>query len=78
MIVEGINCASELLKAGYPMEKVIINKDLNDKFGDIVKSAIGRDPVMPDRLEKVLSLPSNDIPMENSYEKFKSWLLENL
>ena len=39
MIVEGINCASELLKAGYPMEKVIINKDLNDKFGDIVKLA---------------------------------------
>ena len=48
------------------------------KFGDIVKSAIGRDPVMPDRLEKVLSLPNNAIPMENSYEDFKNWLLENL
>lgn len=39
MIVEGINCATELLKAGYPMEKVIINKDLNDKHGDIVDLA---------------------------------------
>ena len=48
------------------------------KFGDIVKSAIGRDPVMPDRLEKVLSLPNNAIPMENNYDTFKSWLIENL
>jgi threonine synthase len=48
------------------------------KFGDIVKSSIGREPAMPDRLEKVLSLPNNAIPMENSYETFKSWLLENL
>ena len=47
------------------------------KFGDIVKSSIGRDPIMPDILEKVLSLPNNAIPMENDYEKFKSWLLEN-
>ncbi len=39
MIVEGINCATELLKAGYPMEKVIINKDLNDKHSDIVDLA---------------------------------------
>ena len=48
------------------------------KFGDIVKSAIGRDPVMPDRLEKVLSLPDRSIPMKADYESFKEWLLENL
>lgn len=40
MIVEGINCATELLKADYPMEKVIINKDLTKKFGDIIDLAL--------------------------------------
>ena len=39
MIVEGINCATELLKAGYPVEKIIINKDANDKYNNIVKLA---------------------------------------
>lgn len=39
MIVEGINCATELLKAGYPMEKIIINKDLNSKYDNIVSLA---------------------------------------
>jgi threonine synthase len=48
------------------------------KFGDIVQTAIGREPVMPDRLEKVLYLPNTALPMENNYEVFKSWLLENL
>ena len=42
MIVEGINCATELLKADYPMEKVIINKDLTKKFGDIIDLALQR------------------------------------
>jgi len=36
MIVEGINCAQELLKAHYPMEKVIINKDLTKKCENII------------------------------------------
>ncbi|MCQ2612723.1 MAG: threonine synthase [Treponemataceae bacterium] len=48
------------------------------KFGSIVKDAIGREPVIPDRLEKVMSLPDRAIPMENSYEDFKAWLNENL
>lgn len=39
MIVEGINCATELLKAGYPMEKLIINKDFNTKYDNIVDLA---------------------------------------
>ena len=39
MIVEGINCAQELLKSNYPMEKLIINKDLNDKYDNIVALA---------------------------------------
>lgn len=39
MIVEGINCAIELLKANYPIEKVIINKDLNIKYDNIAKLA---------------------------------------
>ena len=48
------------------------------KFGDIVKKATGSDPILPDRLEKVLSLPDRSIPMENNYESFRDWLVTNL
>jgi len=48
------------------------------KFGDIVQEAIGREPVMPDRLEKVLLLPDRSIPMKNDYSSFKEWLKANL
>lgn len=36
MIVEGINCANELIKANYPVEKVIINKESGEKFNEII------------------------------------------
>ena len=39
MIVEGINCAQELLNADYPVEKVIINKELSKKCDNIVALA---------------------------------------
>ncbi len=48
------------------------------KFGSIVTEAIGREPPMPDRLEEVLRLPDNAIPMENDYNMFKDWLIANL
>ena len=48
------------------------------KFGATVQKATGSSPVIPDRLEKVMKLEDKAIPMENSYEQFKSWLLENL
>ena len=48
------------------------------KFGSIVTEAIGREPPMPDRLEEVLRLPDNAIPMENDYQQFKDWLISNL
>ena len=48
------------------------------KFGSIVTEAIGREPPMPDRLEEVLRLPDNAIPMENDYQMFKNWLIGNL
>ncbi len=48
------------------------------KFSETVKEATGREPVIPDRLEKVLSLPDNSIAMENDFETFKAWLLKNL
>ena len=41
MIVEGINCAVELLKTDYPVEKVIINKD-NKKSQEIALLASQR------------------------------------
>ena len=48
------------------------------KFGSTVVDAIGREPSIPERLEKVLSLPDNAIPMEKDYDSFKSWLVSNL
>ena len=39
MIVEGINCAYELLKAKYPVEKIIINREISGKCSDIVTLA---------------------------------------
>ncbi len=48
------------------------------KFGETVKKATGSSPVIPDRLEKIMKLPDRAEPMENDYEKFKTWLLENL
>lgn len=48
------------------------------KFGDTVLKAIGREPSMPDRLEKVLALPDNSIPMTSTYTDFRQWLMDNL
>lgn len=48
------------------------------KFGDIVQEAIGRQPTMPDRLEKVMLLPNMSLPMTNDYDTFKDWLIQNL
>ncbi|MBR1402676.1 MAG: threonine synthase [Treponema sp.] len=48
------------------------------KFGSTVQKATGQSPSIPDRLEKVLKLEDKSIPMNNDYNEFKSWLLENL
>ncbi|MEE3315064.1 MAG: threonine synthase [Treponema sp.] len=48
------------------------------KFGSTVIDAIGREPSMPDRLERVLSLPDRSIPMKKDYNSFKEWLVSNL
>lgn len=48
------------------------------KFGATVQKATGSSPLIPDRLEKVMQLEDKAIPMENNYEQFKEWLLENL
>lgn len=48
------------------------------KFGATVQKATGRDPSLPDRLEKVLSLPDLSVPLSNTYEDFKAWLVANL
>lgn len=48
------------------------------KFGSIVYDAIGKEPPMPARLEEVMRLPDNAIPMNNDYDLFKEWLLANL
>lgn len=48
------------------------------KFGSTVVDAIGREPSMPDRLEKVMSLPDRSIAMKKDYDSFKEWLVNNL
>lgn len=48
------------------------------KFGDTVKKATGRDPTLPDRLEKVLSLPDRSQPMQADYNQFRDWIKANL
>ena len=48
------------------------------KFSAIVKDAIGKEPAIPERLQKVMALPDRAIPMENDYNKFKDWLYMSL
>lgn len=48
------------------------------KFGSTVEKAIGTTPLIPERLQKVMSLSDRAVPMENDYNTFKEWLLENL
>ncbi len=48
------------------------------KFSEIVKDATGREPPLPDRLEKVMMLKDNSVPMKNDYIEFKEWLLNTL
>ena len=57
---------------------VILETASPAKFGKIVTDATGHEPPMPDRLEAVLRLPDNAIPMDNNYDQFKDWLLANL
>ena len=61
------NCLAMLLETAHPA-----------KFASIVKQAVSREPVMPDRLEKVLSLPDRSIPMKADYSEFRAWLEKNL
>lgn len=57
MIVEGINCAQELIKAKYPVEKVILNKESGEKFTEIIelctKNNIKYETVDKKGLEKI-------------------------
>ncbi|MCI1209698.1 MAG: threonine synthase [Treponema sp.] len=48
------------------------------KFSETVSKAIGRMPSLPERLEKVMSLPDNSVSLKNDYTLFKDWLEANL
>ncbi|MBO5137326.1 MAG: threonine synthase [Spirochaetaceae bacterium] len=48
------------------------------KFGDTVAKATGREPSLPDRLEKVMMLPDRSIPMTSNYDDLREWLISNL
>ena len=48
------------------------------KFSAIVKDATGAEPPIPERLQKLMTLPDRAIPMENDYNMFKDWLVANL
>lgn len=57
---------------------VILETASPAKFGQTVVDAIGKEPPIPARLEEVMRLPDNAIPMDNDYNMFKDWLLANL
>ena len=57
---------------------VILETASPAKFGQTVVDAIGKEPPVPARLEEVMRLPDNAVPMENDYNQFKDWLLANL
>jgi threonine synthase len=60
-------CVGMILETAHPA-----------KFGETVKAATGRDPSIPERLQKVLSLPDRSTPMSNDYNEFRDWLVANL
>lgn len=60
-------CIGMILETAHP-----------SKFGETVKIATGREPSIPERLEKVLNLPDRSIPMSTKYEEFRQWLLDTL
>jgi threonine synthase len=60
-------CVGMILETAHPA-----------KFGETVKEATGRDPSIPERLQKVLGLPDRSIPMTTDYAAFRAWLLDNL
>lgn len=60
-------CVGMILETAHP-----------SKFGDTVKQATGREPTLPERLEKVLTLPDRSTSMNADYDQFKDWLLSNL
>lgn len=61
------NCLAMILETAHPA-----------KFSPIVQRAGCREPVMPDRLERVLSLPDRSVPMSADYGAFRDWLEANL
>jgi threonine synthase len=60
-------CVGMILETAHPA-----------KFGETVKEVIGRDPSLPERLEKVLGLPDRAGKMSTDYAEFREWLLKNL
>lgn len=63
----GKSCVGMILETAHPA-----------KFGETVRESIGREPSMPERLERVLSLPDRSQPMSSDYAEFRSWLEKNL
>ncbi len=57
---------------------VILETASPAKFGATVYEAIGKEPPVPSRLEEVMRLPDRAVPMDNSYQEFKDWLLATL
>lgn len=60
-------CVGMILETAHPA-----------KFGETVRAAIGRDPTIPERLERVLQLPDRSIPMAADYASFREWLVASL
>jgi threonine synthase len=59
-----------------PVEGLVLGTAHPAKFADIVQKAIGEAPPLPERLAQYLVRSKLSVPMNSSYDDFKSFLLE--
>jgi threonine synthase len=60
----------------YDTNNIILSTAHPVKFGEVVEPILGITPEIPERLKQALGTHKLSIPMENSYEAFKTWLME--
>jgi threonine synthase len=67
----------EAYKLGHPdpAQGLVLATAHPAKFADVVKKAIGSAPPLPDRLAACLKRDKLSLPMSNSYDDFKQFLL---
>ena len=65
------------LEHAEPAQGLVLATAHPAKFADVVKKAIGSAPPLPDRLAAYLKREKLSLPMSNSYDDFKQFLLSH-